>query len=321
MGVLSNVCQKFVAEKRAMGVIFNAEAKRLAEFSRFSLNYYLPTDTLTEEVVKGWLTRRPNDADKTVAHRFAIVKGLAEYMLRMGYSAYCPARGDIPKLQTGTYIPYIFTHDEVITFFNALDSSGNFYTAYSSRHQNMMVQIFRLLYCCGLRVSEVCRLTINDVNWEESLLLIRDAKFGKSRYIPMSEEMTENLRSYVNSNIHTPYLFPNRYGETLEPQAVYRKFRNVLVLAGISHNGRGSGPRVHDFRHTFSVHCLQKWIAAELPLTSALPRLSVYLGHTGIGSTEKYLRMTAEVYPEISENLSRTYGYLIPKGDISGEID
>lgn len=312
-GPLANVCRQFIAEKRAIGVCFNSEAKRLAEFSRFSLKYDPPVDTLTEEVVKGWLTRRPNDADKTVAHRFGAIKGLAEYMLRMGYAAYCPSRGDIPKLQIGTYIPYIFTHSEVLTLFDTLDSSGSTLFAYSIRLQNMMAQIFRLLYCCGLRVSEVRGLTISDVNWGESLLLIRDSKFGKSRYIPMSAEMTQNLRNYVNSNVHTPFLFPNRFGGMLGERAIYSKFREVLILAGIPHKGRGNGPRVHDVRHTFSVHCLQKWIASGVPLTSALPRLSTYLGHTGIGSTEKYLRMTAEVYPKVAENLSRNFGHLIPK--------
>jgi len=312
-GALANVCREFVAEKRAVGLCFNSEAQQLYALSRFSLKYELPPDTLTKEVVKGWLTQRPNDADKTVAHRFSIIKGLAEYMQRMGYTAYCPTRGDIPKLQLGTYIPHIFTHSEVLAFFNALDSSGKTLSAYSLRRQNMMSQIFRLLYCCGLRTSEVRGLTISDVNWEESLLLIRDSKFDKSRYIPMSAEMTENLNEYVKNNAHIPYLFPNRYGEMLGEKAIYIKFREVLLLAGIPHKGLGSGPRVHDWRHTFSVHCLQKWIASGVPLTSALPRLSTYLGHTGIGSTEKYLRMTAEVFPKITENLSRNYGHLIPK--------
>ena len=300
-GALSKVCGEFVAEKRAVGIYFNSEAKQLHALSRFCLKYELPANTLTEEAVKGWLARRPNDADKTVANRFNIIKGLSEYMRRMGYFAYCPSQGDIPKLQLGTYIPYIFTHSEVQAFFSALDASGKTLFAYSLRRQNMMSQIFRLLYCCGLRTSEVRNLTINDVNWDESLLLIRDSKFDKSRYVPMSAEMTENLRTYVTNNVHKPYLFLNRYGEMLGDMAIYIKFREVLSLAGISHKGLGYGPRVHDFRHTFSVHCLQKWIASGVPLTSALPRLSTYLGHTGIGSTEKYLRMTAEVFPEISE--------------------
>jgi integrase len=312
-GSLAKVCKSFVAEKRAIGIYFNSEAQQLYALSRFCANYDLPADTLTEEAVKGWLTRRPNDADKTVAHRFSIIKGLAEYMQRMGYSTYCPSRGDIPKLQLGTYIPHIFTHKEVSAFFDALDASGKTSSAYSLRRQNMMSQIFRLLYCCGLRTSEVKGLTIGDVNWDESLLLIRDSKFDKSRYIPMSAEMAESLKTYVNNNVHTPYLFPDRYGEMFGDKAIYIKFREVLLLAGIPHKGLGIGPRVHDFRHTFSVHCLQKWIAQGRELTTVLPRLSAYLGHTGLGSTEKYLRMTAEVFPEITDNLSRRYGHLIPK--------
>ena len=60
--------------------------------------------------------------------------------------------------------------------------------------------------------------------------------------------------------------------------------------------------------HIFSKH---HWRRNGLPISSALPRLSTYLGHNSIDATEKYLRMTAENYPEISEKLSKEYGYLI----------
>jgi len=93
---------------------------------------------------------------------------------------------------------------------------------------------------------------------------------------------------------------------------VYHVFREVLWEAGISHGGKGNGPRLHDFRHTFAVHCLQKWVASGAELTTAIPRLSAYLGHEGFASTEQYLRMTAEVYPEISELMQRQFGYIIP---------
>ena len=109
------------------------------------------------------------------------------------------------------------------------------------------------------------------------------------------------------------YLFVSSANEPLKRNAVYVKFREMLFKCGISHEGRGKGPRVHDLRHTFAVHCLQKWIRNGIPLSAALPRLSTYLGHSDMSATEKYLRLTSEVYPEISRTLSREYGNLIPK--------
>jgi len=96
-------------------------------------------------------------------------------------------------------------------------------------------------------------------------------------------------------------------------RSIYSVFRDILWAAGISHGGRGKGPRVHDFRHTFAVHSLEKMVKEGRELSSALPRLSAYLGHTNLAATEKYLRLTAELYPEIISILDRDYGYVLPK--------
>ena len=68
-------------------------------------------------------------------------------------------------------------------------------------------------------------------------------------------------------------------------------------------------------RHTYSVHCLQQWISHGVDLTVALPYLSTYLGHTGLKSTQEYLRLTAELYPEVVSAVEQHWGWLIPGGD------
>lgn len=69
------------------------------------------------------------------------------------------------------------------------------------------------------------------------------------------------------------------------------------------------------FRHSYSVHCLQQWIADGVDLTVALPYLSAYLGHTGLKSTQEYLRLTAELYPAVVSAVEQQWGSLIPGGD------
>jgi len=303
----------FIAEKRAFGYLYNTEAKKLSEFSRMTLNYDFPDDTLTQEVVEAWLTRRPTDADKTLYSRFGVIKGFADYMVRHGYEAFIPLSSDLPKLNTQGYTPYVFTHEEIQRFFNVYSTEIEYKTAYGARFHVMMRMIYELLYCCGLRVSEALFLTSNDVDLENGILTIRFAKFEKSRYVPMSSEVTDDLSAYMDSNIHEPFLFPGIHGDHMSDRSVYVEFRRVLLAAGIPHYGRGKGPRVHDFRHTFACHCLRRWIRNGVPVSSALPRLSTYLGHNDMAATEKYLHMTAAVYPEISEKLSCEYGHLIPK--------
>ena len=79
--------------------------------------------------------------------------------------------------------------------------------------------------------------------------------------------------------------------------------------------GQGYGPRVHDLRHVFAVHCLKRWVVEGVDLTAALPYLSTYLGHTGLKGTQRYLRLTAELYPEIVSTVEAKFGEIIPEVD------
>ena len=78
-GKLGTLIAEFIAEKRAFGYLYNTEAKKLSEFSRITLNYDFPDNTLTQEVVESWLTRRSTDADKTYYSRFSVIKCFADY--------------------------------------------------------------------------------------------------------------------------------------------------------------------------------------------------------------------------------------------------
>jgi integrase len=325
IGILSEICNKYVAEKRASGYKFNAQAKLLRRLCNFSINYEILPNTLPEDFVRAWIAKKPYETESSRHLRYSAVRGLAEYMNRLGYSAYIPVKHDIAKYSTA-FVPYIFTHDEIRRFFTAAYKMERAKYSTSPRYHIVMPLLLRTLYCCGLRVSEVTKLLISDVDLEQGILLLRDSKLGKSRYVPMSEELTEKYKEYalgipkIQSNAGD-YFFAAPDGGYYDGRAVYDSFRRTLRDAGISHGGKGKGPRVHDFRHTFSVHTLQKWIANGHDVTAMLPKLSAYLGHVNMRYTEPYVRMTAEVYPEISALMEEKYGGLIPKAEDYNEND
>lgn len=66
-------------------------------------------------------------------------------------------------------------------------------------------------------------------------------------------------------------------------------------------------------RHTFAVHVLQKWITEGADLAAMMPVLSTYMGHKGIRSTAQYLRLTAEVYPELMKKVESNCSHVIPE--------
>jgi len=315
-GVLSEICKKFIAEKRAIGYAYNSEARQLSEFSRFTLHFDIPTDTLTEEVVQAWAQKKPTESDRSRYSRFSLIRQFSEYMQRMGYSSTSFGNMAIPRASR-TFIPYIFTHDEIGQFFKATDAMKLSAHSVAPRRHLVMPVLFRILYCCGLRVSEATKLRGEDVDLKNGILTIRDSKFGKTRYVPMSGELTAVCAKYAETRLIAKdgddWFFAAPDGGHYGDRGIYGIFRELIWKAGISHGGRGKGPRVHDFRHTFCAHCLQKWVKQGKDLTNLLPRLTAYIGHSGFESTEKYLRLTAEVYPEISSLMQNEYGYIIPR--------
>jgi len=77
--------------------------------------------------------------------------------------------------------------------------------------------------------------------------------------------------------------------------------------------GRGKGPRIHDLRHTFAVNCLKKWVLDGRDLNNALLYLSAYLGHEDMRGSQRYLRLTADLYPDLTNKIEHTCAYVIPE--------
>lgn len=314
-GALAAVCAGFVEEKRAVGCLYNTEAKKLSEFSRFTLNFDCPKNTLTKEIVQAWIARKSTDSDRNQYARFSLISQLSKYMERMGYPTYVPGRDEIGKLHKN-FVPYIFSHEEIQAFFEATDTMTRLPHSTAPRRHLIMPVLFRMLYCCGLRVSEAANLLAEDVDLEQGILTIRNSKFGKTRYVPMSAELTGVCAAYAATRLigqpGSDWFFAAPDGGHYDTRSIYNAFRELLWKAGISHGGKGNGPRLHDFRHTFCVHCLQRWTMQGDDPTTLLPRLTAYLGHNDFSATEQYLRMTAEAYPEMSRLMEEKYGYIIP---------
>lgn len=107
----------------------------------------------------------------------------------------------------------------------------------------------------------------------------------------------------------------------LTEHAFYSRFREILWFAGIPHQGRGKGPRVHDLRHTFAVHCLNKWVDEGRDIYTVLPILSNYLGHSSISATSHYLRLTPVQFPQIVSIMEEQSGLIELYPDIIAKVE
>jgi len=302
----------FVQMKQAMGFDYGTTADGLKQFSKFSLQFKIEKHILTKELVEAWIAKRPNEKDVTRYKRLNTLKQFAVYLTNLGYEAYIPVCK--AKINRYSYVPYIFTKEELKLFFNECDRVKPH--PLSNKHLLLPV-IFRLLYGCGLRISEAVALKLKNIDFSKSVITVYCSKHDKDRYIPMSKSLNECMQSYYAAvhGVSTPedFFFINKDRTAISADTVYRNFRMILWRCGISHGGKGRGPRQHDLRFSFAVHALNQLLEQGLNLYCALPLLSTYLGHASVKATEKYIRLTQEAYPDILDKTSSYSAYVFPE--------
>jgi integrase len=318
-GPLAAILTGLVAEKQGAGYRYDGTARNLLQLDRFCVSVGHDDTSLPREMVLRWTAKRSNETETNRQHRICLIRIVGEYMRRCGYPAYVyPRHAD--SRTPPRYTPYIFSRAELARFFNCVDACEPD-RASPQRHRVFPV-LFRLLYGCGLRVSEALALRVADIDLPVGTVHIRDAKFGKERLVPLHPSLVGRFRVYLSTSADLAdpdrSVFASPLGDAYVPSTIYACFRQFLWAAGISHGGRGRGPRLHDLRHTFAVHCLQRWVTEGTDLAVALPYLSAYLGHTGLKGTQDYLRLTAELYPQIVTAVERQFGPMLPGGGLQG---
>lgn len=312
--------QNYVDLKRALGYKYDANADHLKRFDRFTVEKYPKATVLTKKIVFDWCSKKTYEAQANQYNRACKIRLFGKYLNSIGVTAYIVPPGYYPTAKR--YMPHIYTLDELTNFFEVTDNCP-YYHAWPYRHL-MMPVIFRMIYMCGLRPSEALCLKVADVDIVNGVLAIHHSKNDNSRLAPMSNDLTQlcknfSVKVHLNS-IAEDYFFPGCNDKSIRGHTLYNNFRLFLRRAGISHNGRGiGGPRIYDFRHTYAVHCLKKWVYQEKDLTVYLPVLKTYMGHESFNQTAYYLHLTADVFPDIALKMETKYPGIIPK--LQGDSD
>ena len=312
VGSFGDLLIQFVQFKQSLGYKYIAEEEMLKRFSKFTLNYTVKDYILTKKLVDAWTEKRPTERDVTREKRINNIRQFAKYLADLGYEAYIPYCKI--KVDRNSYVPYIFTQEQLRSFFAVCDDIKPH--PLSNRHL-FLPAIYRLLYGCGLRISEALALKLRDVDRKDGIVTIHGAKFSKDRLTPMSSSLQLYLKRYFVKvhGVSEPedYFFIKKDKTPIASSTVYKSFRNLLWQSGISHGGKGRGPRLHDFRHTFAVNSLNNMVKNGLDLYCALPVLSTYLGHVSTTATEKYLRLTEEAYPGLLDSVDKLCSYIFPE--------
>jgi integrase len=159
--------------------------------------------------------------------------------------------------------------------------------------------LFGLLAASGMRVGEALGLGHDDVDLAEGVITIRDAKFGRSRLVPLHPSTTDALRSYVERRDQlcpkprSATFFVSTVGTALSYDAVRTAF--VELTTGIGLRSETTRPRIHDLRHSFAVRALINWHRTGITIQRRMVALSNYLGHVNPAGTYWYLSASPEL--------------------------
>lgn len=315
---ISEYISRFILEKRACGYIYNKEAELLKTFDKYIIAANYKSPILNRNIFDKYTNKRLDESVKTQYSRQSILVQLAKYIKKYNPDSYVPLYQ--PKMiEAKQFVPYIFSEKELESLFEQTDIYAA--TKTTSHFRNIMPVIYRLMYACGLRLSEAKNLRTHDVNLTDGLITIVNGKPGSNRILPVDPAMLDRLKEYVKRvhiQVDSEVLFPNRQGNVYSRKTIYTHFRHILWMAGISHGGRGKGPRIHDLRHTFAVHCIKRWVKLRMNVNALLPYLSSYMGHVSMNSTQYYLRLTIDAFPGLIETMTKLYSDIIPEHDNGG---
>lgn len=313
VGPFKDYLKSHIELKQAIGYNYLAEARQLKRFDQFTMEIYPNATCLTREIVLNWCSKQSHEAQANQSSRASILRQFSKYLDTEGIDAYILPKGYYRK--EPQYVPYIYSPEELARFFAQTDRC-HYSPEFPHRHLIMPV-FFRMLYQCGLRPSEARLLTVGDVDLVTGVLSIHHSKRDNSRLVPMAVSLTQRCREYSkkvhNLSVAEDYYFPALGGKPMTNTNLYNNFRRFLWRAGISHKGRGFGPRIYDFRHVHAIHCLKKWTEQERDLNVYMPLLQTYMGHDSFQDTAYYLRLTADVFPHITFKLESRYPDIIPE--------
>lgn len=156
-----------------------------------------------------------------------------------------------------------------------------------NRKHKMIIQV---LYCSGLRVSELRNLKIKDIDFERKTIFVKSGKGGKDRQTIVSETVLSNLRGYLVDYNPGLYIFENHSGNKMNVRSL-----QLVVTEAAKNSGIKKNISAHTLRHSFATHLLENGVN--------LRYIQSMLGHSRLETTQIYTKVAVNKFEEIEDLL------------------
>ena len=193
----------------------------------------------------------------------------------------------IPYARKADKLPPVLTAEEVVRFLKVINDLK-------------MRALFTAIYAAGLRVSEAVALTAKDIDSARMVLVVRQGKGRKDRYVMLSEQLLTILRTYWRRARPQTWLFPGPDpSRPITVRTVQRACRDAVAAAELD-----PSVTVHTLRHSFATHLLEQGVDIRV--------IQDLLGHRNITSTTRYARVAVNAIRQIQSPLERLASELTP---------
>lgn len=242
-------------------------AKYLADLNIIDIN------KVSHSLIVDYIDELEGDlASSSISHAISVIRNFHQF-IALTYNGIKNPSIKIKIKQKSQSLPSLISEKDLNTIFNSFGDS------FSDLYLNT---IFEFLYSCGLRVSELCNLKVNNLSVENKILKIK-GKGSKERIVPISDVALNKLSVYLPyrsqyNKYKLEYLFINNLGNKLSRQYVWSKLKEVTLVNNIT-----SDYSPHSFRHTYATHLLDG--GADLRYVQEL------LGHSDIATTQIYVHL------------------------------
>lgn len=300
MSALSKALAEYLELRRGLGFQLDRTEGRLRHFMRFMESR--GASSITINLAVEFATGPDDRSTNTKAAYLCAVRGFAQYLVGRDPRTEIPPVAWLRQNRCRPE-PYIYSDAEIKRLVEAARAHPSD-ERYALKPWTLHC-VIGLLAVTGMRLGEALSLKSEDIDWSERVLTIRNAKFQKSRLVPLHQSTLGQLRAYAKRRdeylagrpIERPAasFFVTTNGTPYGNNAMGNAFRSLSRQIGLRAPGICKGPRIHDLRHRFAVSTLLKWYRAGKKVDPLLPVLSTYLGHTHVSGTYWYLTCTPEL--------------------------
>lgn len=303
MSDLATHVQDYLSLRRAFGFKLVFPGQVLPQFVAYL--QAAGVSTVTAELAVAWAGLPAGVQPISLAHRLGAVRGFARYLATIDPATEVPPSGIWPSVNRRP-TPYLWSDTEIRTLLVAAR------TLQPSLRAATYETLFGLLAATGMRVGEALGLRVDDVEFTNGVITVRDAKFGRSRLIPLHPSTTTALAGYaahrdrVCPNPSSASLFVSGTGGPLTYVSVRKTFIELTTTTGL--RTATVQPRIHDLRHSFAVRTLIGWHRCGTDIEGRMPVLSDYLGHVNPAGTYWYLSAAPELMELAAARLERQFG-------------